>query len=128
MTNIDLTRRQLLQRTGILAISTVALPAWVHAAAEPANEAASELVPQSVIANNHGHALSLTLSELILNLRRARAEGSTRLGIQGRSGHPHVLTLRETDLVLLLIDGELKVTSSQDAGHAHEVTLSLKAQ
>ena len=88
----------------------------------PKKSFAADLSVTSEIGRNHGHALALTVDEVIL---ATRENGPVSFDIQGRSGHPHEVTLSREQLLDLIVDGQLSVQSSRDAGHTHAVTIKL---
>ncbi|MEW5742665.1 MAG: hypothetical protein AB1938_27355, partial [Myxococcota bacterium] len=69
------------------------------------------------ISSNHGHALMVPAADF-------QATGDRTYNIQGTSGHPHTITLTEAQRATILGGGTVTVTSSQDAGHTHSVTVA----
>lgn len=124
----EIKRRDLLKGVGLFSVAAllVGLPKnALSEGEEPALEpSALQLVTQ--ISANHGHALALTLNELVLLLRRANAEGPQTLDIQGVSGHAHSIVATKEALIQLLVEGAVTVTSSTTFGHIHSVQLVLQ--
>lgn len=73
-------------------------------------------VVSSNISANHGH--SLILSEEMIQ------SGLTQeVDIKGQSGHPHRIVITEDHFRQLRLGQKISVSSSQDAGHTHEVQI-----
>jgi len=77
------------------------------------------------IASNHGHAADLTMTQLIDLLRDTATNGQVELSIQGQSGHGHQISLAYLQLMTLLTNGSLELTSTTDFSHAHSITLNV---
>lgn len=78
------------------------------------------------IGRNHGHALELSLTDLILVLREVDLNGPVDLDIQGESNHPHALLFDRNVIEEILIQGQTVIISSDVAGHTHAVLIELK--
>lgn len=120
-------RRDLIKKTGLnVAIGAVALKA-IPSFAQSAS-CSSSLVFSSEIGRNHGHAVaSIKEDELILKAREVDGDQTVSIDIQGSSRHPHAIALTKENIVSLLLDGEIELTSTVDAGHSHSVTLTLES-
>ena len=79
----------------------------------------------TTIGRNHGHALALTMKDVILLMRELQVAATTDLDIKGRSRHPHTVNINFDDVVELLVKGKLSKVSSVDSGHSHQVEISL---
>ncbi len=113
-------RRHFLGIAGASALAA-SLPLTVNAA-----DGDQQVFIDAGISSNHGHALSLTIAQVV-EMFAETTEGKTKvLDIQGQSGHPHSIELSQEDLITLLVDRELDVQSTVDAGHAHGVSLVLE--
>lgn len=75
-------------------------------------------VVDSEISKNHGHEFMIELSELIKS-------GGQLLSIQGISGHPHSIVVTNDQIIALLKGEQVVIVSSKDAGHTHQVTLTV---
>ncbi|RYZ61844.1 MAG: twin-arginine translocation signal domain-containing protein [Proteobacteria bacterium] len=109
----QVSRRQFLKLSALTAVGTL-----VAISAHPAKvfAAASELSVN--ISRNHGHVFVATLSDLL-------AAGARDYDITGTSSHPHTLTITEEILATLQQTKAVDIDSSEDAGHAHTVRLTL---
>jgi hypothetical protein len=67
---------------------------------------------------NHGHEVSFDASML------TPGTPLNNIDIQGASGHPHAISLSADDVDTLLRGGSVTVTSTEGAGHTHDVTVS----
>jgi hypothetical protein len=141
-----MTRLQFLRSLGQLGLAAVVLPACskddvapmpdgggsgqqTPDAKNPSNMDASVGMPDApampmncastgaTIANNHGHAITVTAAE-------ANAGVDKTYQIQGASGHPHSVLITTANFAYLRAMGTLVVTSSIDAGHMHNVTVT----
>lgn len=72
----------------------------------------------SEISKNHGHDFMIKFTELI------KAGGQT-LDIQGDSGHPHSIVISNDQIIALMKGEDVVIVSSKDAGHTHQVKLTL---
>ena len=98
---------------------------------EPAFAASGEQVLiESEIGRNHGHGLNLDTADVVKMLRKAELENDPEqtVSIQGESGHPHVISLNQSSLMMLLLGEVLNLESSVDAGHSHSVLVSMNVQ
>ncbi|MBP9707474.1 MAG: hypothetical protein KBD78_07485 [Oligoflexales bacterium] len=81
------------------------------------------------IDKNHGHELILTMTQYVALIRQTiDATGLLMpvvVDIQGLSGHAHALNFSQEDLVKILVDGEIELTSTLGAGHSHSVKISM---
>lgn len=116
-------RRNLLMTLGAGTAALVATRTAFAQQVPGANDRVLAVV--TAIGSNHGHALDLTVEAVVLALQQARVDGSVKIDIQGKSGHPHTINLSFDDLVNLLSLGVLEVVSSIDAKHSHAVKISL---
>ena len=99
-------------------VATGALPA-LAAPGDKSFEIANQ------IGRNHGHALDIDEIQVIEMLRATQGGEMVDLDIQGRSSHPHTLTLSHQNLLDLVVLGEIAVQSRVDGGHAHNVQLTM---
>lgn len=68
------------------------------------------------ISNNHGHSLSVPAADV-------QAAAQKTYNIQGGSAHPHSITITAAQFGLLSQNQTFTVTSTNDAGHIHDVTV-----
>ncbi len=71
---------------------------------------------EGTIGNNHGHALTLPLADIM-------AGGMQSYDIQGDSPHPHDVTLSADDFASLQAGDTVEVESTDGGGHTHMVTV-----
>ena len=72
---------------------------------------------QSSISANHGHTLTVPSSDVVTGSARTYS-------IQGSSGHDHMVTLTANDFMSLQNNSSITVSSTNDDGHTHSVTVS----
>lgn len=113
-------QRRLFLKTAAGAVALGATANLAHA-----GDSVDGLIVTNEITNNHGHEVNLNLSDLVLLLREADQHGIAQVDIQGLSGHPHTIELDKMTIETILVDGSEVITSSEDFGHAHEVTIHL---
>lgn len=84
----------------------------------------------SEIGRNHGHSLDLDVADVVKLVRKTETSDGVAevLSIQGASGHPHSISLTQTDLMSLLVGEDLMLSSSVDAGHAHSVLVRMTVE
>ncbi|HEY5944603.1 MAG TPA: hypothetical protein VIV40_03890 [Kofleriaceae bacterium] len=70
----------------------------------------------AAIGSNHGHVIMVTAAE-------ANAGIEKTYQIQGTATHPHSVLITAADFAALRANHTLTVTSSNDAGHTHPVTV-----
>jgi hypothetical protein len=92
---------------------TIDAPAQPGDAAMPQNCASTG----ATIANNHGHAITVSAAD-------ANAGVDKTYQIQGTSLHPHTVMITAAQFATLKSAGSLTVTSSTDAMHSHTVTVT----
>lgn len=73
---------------------------------------------KTTIARNHGHTLTVTLSELFRN-------GPKTYKIKGSSLHSHEVEITTEILTALQKEKIVEIESSSDFGHDHVITLEL---
>jgi hypothetical protein len=71
---------------------------------------------QGVVANNHGHAVTITGAQL-------GARGGVTLSIQGTSSHQHMVELSAVE-VNTISQGRQVVKTSTGTSHTHTVTFN----
>ena len=71
----------------------------------------------SAITSNHGHTLVVAKADIEAGLEKSYA-------IQGSSGHNHTIVLTTSNFDTLKSTKTLKVESSRDSSHTHDVTVS----
>ena len=118
-------RRNFLSQSVVAGISLTAISARAQDISVPA-VGERELVLATEIAKNHGHALELTMVDVVEALRKTLEGEVIALDIKGSSGHGHSLTLNEQELIDLIKVGTLEISSSVDAGHSHGVVITLQ--
>ena len=69
------------------------------------------------ISANHGHSLAVPAADI-------SAGADKTYQIQGSSGHPHTVTITAAQFAMLAQNTSITVTSSNDAGHTHQVTVN----
>lgn len=112
-------RRRFFQATGATAFA-MSLPITLQAA-----EGEKQVLIDSQIGFNHGHALNLSIAQVVELFAQTNGGKTQDINIQGESGHPHTVTVDQEMLIALLADGSLEGQSSQDAGHAHPVMITI---
>ncbi len=136
-----MTRLQFLRSLGQLGLAAVVLPACKKDDDSPLPDAGNQQNPDAsvggvdaptqvdaampqncastgaTIANNHGHTITVTVAE-------ANAGVEKTYSIQGAAGHPHTVTVTAADFTALRTAGTITVTSSVDAAHSHNVTIT----
>ena len=70
-----------------------------------------------VVANNHGHQVTITSAELL-------AGNSLSLDIRGAADHPHTVQLSASDLVAIRSQQTVSRECSSTSAHTHMVTFS----
>lgn len=71
----------------------------------------------SNIGSNHGHTLTVSKADVEAGVAKTYS-------IQGSSGHNHNVTLSEGNFTSLMANNSISVSSTNDSGHAHSVTVS----
>lgn len=69
------------------------------------------------IATNHGHSITVTKAE-------AMAGAAKTYNIQGGSDHTHSVAITAAQFAMLAAGDPVTIMSSQDAAHAHAVTIT----
>ena len=69
------------------------------------------------ITGNHGHSLVVPPADVL-------AGAAKTYNIQGTASHPHTITIRADQMTVLAANGTFTVTSTNDAGHTHDVTVT----
>ena len=69
------------------------------------------------IANNHGHAVSITAAQQL-------AGGGVSLNIQGTSSHPHVLELTALEVVRIRAGYQIVKGCATERNHSHMITFN----
>ncbi|HET6585301.1 MAG TPA: hypothetical protein VFG69_17705 [Nannocystaceae bacterium] len=80
-------------------------------------EAACDVDPAVVIANNHMHAMAVTLAEV-------EAAVETVYDITGAAGHSHSVTLTQDHFEMLAQGLNVMVVSTIGSAHSHMITVS----
>ncbi len=125
----NLDRRNFLRLAGMGAGAIVAFTMGNQALAQvvpkPGGGTAAPVCPKpliptlkNAISSNHGHVLTVTLTELKTN-------GEKSYDIKGTSGHPHAVEITNEILLTLLRLGAVEVESTAVAGHTHIVKLEI---
>ena len=114
-------RRELFKTSTVAAVALLGIPKLGKTSVFAVN-----LFPKVEIGRNHGHALTLTLTDLVILLQTAVNEGVVNQSIQGQSGHPHTLSLNADELIQLLSEGSITKDSTTDFGHSHLVSIQLQ--
>lgn len=78
------------------------------------------------ISRNHGHALTLGLTDLLVIFRRLKEEEKISIDIKGRSSHPHLVELTFDNALNILLGETVELVSSKVGGHTHTVSVSLQ--
>ena len=84
---------------------------------EDAPEDGSGSSCKAAVATNHGHIMSVATADLM-------AGAAKTYDIQGSSAHHHTVALTAANFADLEAGKVVVVTSSTDAGHAHDVTVT----
>ena len=114
--NVTLTRKQVLKALAGLAVLGACGPSQGNGDGDGDGESQNRC-GGSQISANHGHAVFLTSADL------AGTQQAT-FSIQGTSSHDHTITLTAAELSTLAGGGSVQVSSSEDVGHFHEVSVS----
>lgn len=69
------------------------------------------------ISANHGHAATVTRAQLT-------AAGAINLDIRGTATHPHTVSLSQSEVMAIAAGQRVSKMSSNDDGHAHDVTFN----
>lgn len=114
----SLSRRNFFQSA--LTLSVLALPIKLLAeqTQPPVCPPVKIKVVVSEVSNNHGHEFTISLNDLIKG-------GTAGYSIKGRSGHGHGVQITNDVIVELMQGKQVVLTSSTEAGHAHNVALQL---
>jgi hypothetical protein len=72
---------------------------------------------KAAIGTNHGHSMSLSAADVMAGVDKT-------YDIQGSSAHSHTVDISAEEFAGMTAGTVLSVTSSTDAGHAHEVTIT----
>lgn len=72
---------------------------------------------KAAVATNHGHVMSVSTADLM-------AGAAKTYDIQGSSAHHHTVALTAQNFADLEAGKVVVVTSSTDAGHSHDVTVT----
>ena len=116
-----------------LGIMLIALPAYSLVSCSSSDDSGGGLQPdpnsnpnaeancldngtQASIGSNHGHALTVSQSDVQSGVERTYS-------IQGTSGHDHTVTITASDFTDLQGNNNITVISSNDDGHTHSVTV-----
>ena len=122
--NKQVSRRQIL--TGMGTFALLALPLKALAQHQPPMNNEPPVCPpppkvkvvMSEISNNHSHEFTISVDDLVKG-------GTQNYSIKGKSGHPHGVQI-SSETILQLLQGKIvTVVSSTDAGHAHNVVMTL---
>ena len=70
----------------------------------------------STIGSNHGHNLTVSTADV-------QAGAAKTYSIQGTSGHDHTVSLSAADFTQLQNNNTVTVSSTNDDGHTHSVTV-----
>jgi len=70
-----------------------------------------------MIATNHGHAGMVPAADVMAGVEK-------QYNIKGASAHPHTITVTAAMFAMLKAGSAVMVTSSNDAGHTHVVTIT----
>jgi|GEM_PF-5188392 len=116
-------RRKLIQSGAMGALALISMKAT---AMTNGTTPAPGLQLSIAISRNHGHDLTkMNADELIILARKIDTEGSATLSIQGRSRHPHNIEMDAQSIMDLILGKDVEIESTLDAGHNHQVILSL---
>ena len=84
---------------------------------DPGAARCADSPPRASIGTNHGHRLQIPREDV-------ETAQPKSYDIRGSSGHPHTVNVSAADFSALSGGGSISLTSSNDAGHTHTVTLS----
>ena len=73
-------------------------------------------VQNSQISQNHGHSLAIPAGDI-------EAGAGKSYSIKGSADHNHDLALTADDFAMIMAGSEVTITSTNDDGHTHEVTI-----
>jgi len=71
----------------------------------------------AAIGSNHGHTMSISAADVMAGVEKT-------YDIQGSSAHSHTVELSAGDFADMTPGSVVTTTSSTDAGHSHEVTIT----
>ncbi len=111
-TNQTMNRRDFFKTAAVFGLGSVVM----MTVSPKANAAQNTL--QTTIGRNHGHKMTVTLSELLRN-------GPQTYKIKGNAFHSHEVEITTEILVALQKEKIVEVESSSDFGHDHVITLEL---
>lgn len=112
--HVKLTRKQVLQGLAGLALVSACGPGQQQ---DEDEQDTTNRCGGSQISGNHGHQVSLTATDLA-------GTSEKTFSIMGTSSHDHLITLTAAQLATLSGGGSVQVTSTEDAFHLHEVTVT----
>jgi len=69
------------------------------------------------VSANHGHSINVPRADVELGVEK-------QYSIRGSANHNHVITVSTSDFASLRINQQISVTSTNDSGHIHSVTIS----
>ena len=70
----------------------------------------------STISANHGHVAMVPAADVMAGVEKS-------YNIKGGSAHPHMITITAAQFAMIKAGTPVTVTSSNDAGHTHNVTV-----
>lgn len=121
---MDSTRRQFIVTiaaigggVGLFGSGCDGSPAPDDAGSPPDSGGGGCAAPQSTIADNHGHSLTVSASDVTTGTMQT-------YDIIGTGTHAHTVTLEAAHFATLAGGGPVTVTSSVGGSHTHEVTVS----
>jgi hypothetical protein len=110
--NKTMSRREFFKTTAIFGLGTAVMMTV------PPKASAAQNTLKTTIARNHGHTMTVTLSELLRNAPQVYK-------IKGSSLHSHEVEITSEILSALQKEKIVEVESSSDFGHDHVITLEL---
>lgn len=84
---------------------------------QPDAPAATCASTTAAISANHGHAIAVPAADIVAGVDKT-------YNIKGGSQHPHTVLVSAAMFTMLKAGMSIMVTSSQDAGHTHAVTVT----
>lgn len=112
-------RRNFITQSGIALTSASILAMTTKAFAQNKEQCPPEKkLPaiQSLVSANHSHEIVVPYEDVIT--------GKTKTyDIKGKSSHSHFIEVTEEHLAILRVQKTVEITSSEDFGHAHKLTL-----
>lgn len=125
---MKMNRKTFIKKTVGAAILVVPAYTLLNCSSDDSTEVAAVDDPESsdclanganatAISSNHGHALAVSKSDIDAGVEKSYS-------IQGSSGHNHTIVVSAANFTTLKSSKTLKIESSSDNSHRHDVTVT----